>query len=452
MTRRIQKAPMFLGLMAALAMGACDDGESGGEGGAGGGIIIGEGGAGGEGGVGGGVDMGEGGAGGAVESAVQSLSIAALDAPLAGAEHRYVVTATYEDGTTGQLADVDWSSTNDDIVSFADGVATFPYGGSATISATVGGITADLEVTVGCDYPRFPANIVLGKPLAPVTWESVMDEQGNSFPFSLRDASCSAEYKAYDSFLVIVNAEWCPPCQAEIRDLAAESDELEALGAKIVFITLQNQEGGPIDSRGASRFVSRYGDDLPSIRAGVVGSNPEQFFNNPALIQAFPTSFVVRKRDMQVIADSRGLQYALHPLFPVILADLEADWSDPAANIPFENNCEDGGDEASEPNDMPGQAQTVNMGDAFSGGICTAAPDYFRIEAEGDWTFTVEFTHTTGDLDMAFAGEDGRPLADQPGSNSSDDNEALQGTGPALVLLYGYGGASAPYNASLTAR
>ncbi|MGK0362141.1 MAG: thiol-disulfide isomerase/thioredoxin [Bradymonadia bacterium] len=450
MTQRIQKAPMFLGLLAALAMGACDDGDADGAGGSGGIIVA----AGGEGGAGGGADMGmgEGGAGGAVESAVQSLSIAALDDALAGAEHRYVVTVTFEDGTTGVPDAVTWSSTNDDIVSFADGVATFPYGGSATITATVGDVTADLEVTVGCDYPRFPANIILGKALAPVTWDSVMDEQGNSFPFSLRDASCSVDYKAYDAFLVIVNAEWCPPCQAEIRDLAAESDVLEELGAKIVFITLQNQEGGPIDSRGASRFVSRYGDDLPSIRAGVIGSNPEQFFNNPALIQAFPTSFVVRKRDMQVIADSRGLQYSLHPLFPLILADLEADWSDPRANIMFASNCEEGGDEASEPNDMPGQAQSVNVGDAFSGGICTAAPDYFRIEAEGDWTFTVEFTHATGDIDMAFAGEDGRPLADREGATSGDDNEVLQGSGPALIRVYGYGGASAPYNASLTAR
>lgn len=331
MTQRIQKAPMFLGLLAALAMGACDDGDADGAGGSGEIIVVAAGGAGGEGGAGGGADMGEGGAGGAVESAIESLSIAALDDALAGAEHRYVVTATFEDGTTDTLADVEWSSTNDDIVSFADGIATFPYGGEATITATVGDVTADLDVTVGCDYPRFPANIILGKALAPVTWDSVMDEKGNSFPFSLRDASCSVDYKGYDAFLVIVNAEWCPPCQAEIRDLAAESDVLEELRAKIVFITLQNQEGGPIDSRSASRFVSRYGDDLPSIRAGVIGSDPEQFFNNPAIIQAFPSSFVVRKRDMQVIADSRGLEYSLHPLFPLILADLEADWSDPGA-------------------------------------------------------------------------------------------------------------------------
>ena len=45
------------------------------------------------------------------------------------------------------------------------------------LAASVGDVEATLDVTVGCDYPRFPNNIVFNKPLAPVTWDSVLDER-----------------------------------------------------------------------------------------------------------------------------------------------------------------------------------------------------------------------------------------------------------------------------------
>lgn len=452
MNRRILQA---MGLLAAMGLVACDDGDGDGAGGEGG-LIIGAGGeGGGAGGAGGGQnpDMGgEGGEGGGVQAAVQSLSIAPAGEYLAGKEHRFVVTATYDDGSTGELQAVEWSSSNEDIVSFADGVATFPYGGSATITAAVGGVSATLDVTVECDYPRFPANIVLGQAVAPVEWTTAFDETGAEFPFSLREASCSAEFKDFSSFILIVNAEWCPPCQAEIRDLGPEAEHLESLGTKLVFITLQNLNYGPINAQNASRFIDRYARGIRSIRTGIIGSNPERFFNNDAIIQAFPSSFVVRKRDMRVIADSRGLQYALHPLFELIVSDIEADWSDPRANVMFMNECGAGDEEAQEPNNTPAEATPIVVGDRFSAGICDVQPDYWQIDADGPWTFTVEFSHAIGDIDMAFAGPDGRPLADRPAANSGDDNEVLQGEGAALIVVYGFNGASAPYTVSLTAR
>lgn len=457
-------------LVAVAALWACDDGGdggatpdntpdatqgAGGEGGAGGGA--GEGGAGGAGG-----GAGEGGAGGAggevIEARLQSLSIEAPEALFAGRGHTFRLIGTFDDGTERDVAaEADWTSDNADIVAFsgANGVAELPYGGAAKVRAELDGQMAELDVSVDCDYPRYPANIRLGQAVAPVKWDVAFREDGTEIEFDFRKAMCSVEYKDVNAFLLIANAEWCAPCIQEIRRIGPEAQELLDQGGMLLYIVIQNLEYRPATSQSANRHIGRLvGPDSPGIRMGGGEAVPQSFFDNPAIIQAFPTTFVVRKSDMQVIADSRALNYHLDPYFPAILADLEQDWRDPAASvmIPFDSNCEAGDDEAGEPNDMAGQATPIAPG-TYEGGICTAAPDFYRIETEGPWTFTVNFSHAQGDIDIALWDEATNNVARVNGqpvqSAGTADFETISGNGPGVVIVVGYGGASATYSVTL---
>jgi hypothetical protein len=115
--------------------------------------------------------------------------------------------------------------------------------------------------------------------------------------------------------------------------------------------------------------------------------------------------------------------------------------------------CPEGTEEDYEPNDTVEQAAAIEPG-TFSGGICDFNPDFYSVSIEGDWQLDLTFSHAIGDLDVyVWDVANDQPVMDGEnpvGSDSTDDNESFQYSGPAIVFIYGYRGAQAPYELTLT--
>lgn len=362
-----------------------------------------------------------------------------------------VTTGHYADGTGQVLEGVAWTSSDDTVVSVEGDVATAHREGRAILTASSGGFQAMVEAGVGCAYPPFALRLAFGDTFPALRWDSAF-RNGVEGEFALADFYCNDEQYGDKSVLVLVaGAGWCAPCTVYAQRLAPQFPMLEAAGAEIIFFEVEDANYEPATSHFANEHLTRIIGPDKGTRVGDADTLPRpNFLRSSGVIDAFPTVFVVRRSDMRLIADSRMAQYYL-PLLD-IAEDPDADWSNPGAPM-FRNNCEDGDDEAGEPNNSPENATPLAPG-AARGGICDVNPDFYQIDIEGDWRFDIEFSHAQGDIDVfvwdAASNQQVTVNGAPVGAQSSDDNETFTHSGPALVNVYGYQGASATYNIILT--
>ena len=174
------------------------------------------------------------------------------------------------------------------------------------------------------------------------------------------------------------------------------------------------------------------------------------------LVQHLPASFVVRRSDMRVIATqkTRGLT---HLPYVEIAQDPEADWSDPGPPtiVPrLPSNCVPDDEESSEPNNHPDNATVIGIG-SVSGGVCERIGDFYFVDVAGRWRLDLEFSHRVGDLDLILfdgerpvLGRDGYPI----GAGSGTDNETFDWSGPQLIYIFGFDGATSPYRLQISER
>lgn len=441
----------------ALAGTACGDGGGGdGGGGSGGGgdaaLNGGEGG-GGAGGDGGGGAGGDGGNGGEVDGTLSGLEI-----ELTGELNRYQTAplqliGVYADGRRAPVEGaIEWATADADIATVdAEGVATGVHTGEVEVTATFAGLTATQAVTVGCRYPNFPNTIRFNNTMPALGWRGAkyydVAGQSRTLDFTFESFYCDREWDAFDSMVVMIKAAWCGPCTQYAQNrLNPAAGQLVASKSLTVYVEAQDFDGAPADNAYADNHMRRLISSGFGVRVGdasTLGTVPQDnplpaYLQDSSIVSAFPTLLVVRKDGMRVIAESQRTQFNL-PILDIV-ADLYADWSDP--QVVFRNACEPGDDEASEPNDTVEQAAPVTPG-SFTGGICSAEPDFLRVEHAGTWAAQVEFSHATGDLDLAALDPTtGEVLTI---SNSTADVERVEGAGPAILQIFGYGGASAPY-------
>ena len=120
----------------------------------------------------------------------------------------------------------------------------------------------------------------------------------------------------------------------------------------------------------------------------------------------------------------------------------------------IESNC-GGQDEDSEPNNTPSTAATLTPG-TLLGGICDAEPDFYQIETQGNWRFSLAFSNAVGNLDaVLWDPETDSPVRDAGGelvgSFTNEDVESFEHSGPAVVGVFGSQYASAPYTLTFEA-
>ncbi len=360
----------------------------------------------------------------------------------------------YTNGYKEEITDrVSWSSSDSAVISVTEsGEALGVQGGEVKISAELESQKAEVPGIVACFYPSYPDTVRFSKTMPPLYWESAF-QRGEEFNFQLKDLYCDEEtYGDYSVIAFVVGAGWCSACTAYTRDiLKPKASSLENAGVLIVFLEAQDENYEPSDSAYADRHLTRLVGKNFGIRVGSLDTQPVANYlteETNGYIQAFPTVFVVRRSDMKIIADGTRSQNYL-PLEQIARNPYD-DWSNPDDR--FRNLC-DGQEEDLEPNNSAADAAAIEPG-SFDGGICNPGPDYFRVNIPGAWRADLEFSHSTGNLDLWVWDErqdapvllDGVPV----GSYSDDDNESLEYEGPALIRIDGLYGASAPYTFNLT--
>jgi hypothetical protein len=252
-----------------------------------------------------------------------------------------------------------------------------------------------------------------------------------------------------ETIAFVIGAGWCGYCPDNFRRVAGLASAIYESNGMIVWVETQDNSAQSIDSRRANRALAEYIGDAPGYRVGDLTTEPmEGMINASPLVTGYPSGFVVRTRDMHVIAEEASTPFQLDLVG--IAQDPEADWG--SRELSF--NCGPEDEEVTEPNDDVANAAAIEPG-AFQGGICGLNQDFFRVDIPGRWQVDLRFLHSDGDIDVAVWDErtnqamrNGRELV---GGESIDDNEVFQHQGPAIVTVYGYNYASAVYEFELTA-
>jgi hypothetical protein len=222
----------------------------------------------------------------------------------------------------------------------------------------------------------------------------------------------------------------------------------------IVYIEAEDQSGTPATHEFANEFITGIiGEGRPGIRLGDGETlpAPRTLIQSP-VVQSFPSGWVVRRSDLNVIASQHASQYLL-PFVQIAADPNSGEWNGTPV---IEPNCGPEDEEEYEgSNDDPRSAPVIAPGATFDGGICAIGPDYYKIDIEGPWRADVNFQHSIGDLDLYLwdlqAGDIAKDENNRPiGSDSITDNESLEWEGPAVIMIFGYDNETTTYNFSLT--
>ena len=381
-----------------------------------------------------------------------TLIIAPQSATLTpGVPKQFTALGEYATGETKDLTAVAvWSTDDPTLVEIDDadhkGLATVHADGRITITARVGAVEATLTIGHACAYPAdYAAQIVPGEVVPPFGYAVAFGPNTEQVAFSMEDFACDDRYETVHFLL---GTGWCGACSALAQRTGAEGQAIEDAGGLMVYVELEDGDSNPVDSHGATAHYDRLIGSAPGLRVGDLSSSPSaQFLGNAArgIINGYPTTFSVRRRDMRVIAVDQP--------FLAVSQDPDRDWTQPF--VPeFNNNCGEGDDEPSEPNNTPDEAGALEPGQ-HGGGICTPEGDFYQVAIEGRWQLALDFDGGLADLDV-YAWDvaqdgplqiDGRPV----GSDGTTGHEAFEHTGPALIQVLGFRGASAPYQITLEA-
>lgn len=361
-------------------------------------------------------------------------------------------TPTFTPGTGGDGGGNADAGATDDTGAMDDSGATDDTGG-----------TEDGGASTDCTYPDFNGPITRGQVFPDFAWDAKLAD-GTDYTLDMVEFYCDDEkYGQYETMAFGVSTEWCGFCPQWQQYMDYFAEELEARGMLIVFSEVQNATGGPIDSARANQVINGHTDQGNGIRLGDADNIYEpNGLTNGQSADFFPTAFVIRRSDMQIIAHARDTANTIGAYLPFaeIAEDPTADWSNPPAatitpDIPQpEPNCGEEDEEELEAGDQFDSVVTIGEG-TIEGGLCVDTFDYYFVDLEGAWSADLQFTHAVGDLDIyvldeegqQLIGDDGRPI----GSESTDDNEFIEYEGPANIVVVGYQGATATYSLTISA-
>ncbi|MGC6415564.1 MAG: hypothetical protein ACON3Z_00460 [Bradymonadia bacterium] len=376
------------------------------------------------------------------------------------------LTATYVEGetTTDVTADVNWSTSDEAIVTIENGIARILGAGNATIEGRYLETTVSVSVVgIACDYPSNNGTIAFGEVFPDMLWPDAYAPDGSRGPFSLSQFHCSPKYEDRNTLIIVLGAGWCGPCSNMTQNiLNPQAEGLVENGAEILYLEAQDTNYELASSRFAYRHIGDLIAEGPGIRVGELETHVRDqagdwmlspgYVQQQPIVTGFPSVWVLRRSDMRMIADQGRSNFYLP--FELIVADPDADWSDPPPP-PFRSNCEEGDEELSEPNNTAQEAVRVEPG-TFEGGICDENPDFYRFAISGPWRATLEFDGAEADLDMlVYDKRSESPVLDENGrallSNGTGSVEQLEHEGAAIIMIYGYNRTSTSYTLTIEA-
>lgn len=395
--------------------------------------------------------------GGVLEQApISGIEVVADGEFIVGTQVQLRVIATRTDGSQEELTDgIVFTSSDDSIASVdATGLVTVHVGGPVSFIAAAEGFEDVLGERTTCDYPRFAPDIVYGQTMPPLSWPAKWPD-GTDFTLNLADVHCDREWRdKIDTLVVVISAAWCDPCKKYMKELAVAADELETHRTQILYVIGQDTDGAVASTGYGYAYMNRTIKEgrIPGIVVGDLNTSPKPgFVQSSSQLMYWPSSFIVRLRDMQVIASGN---FTDRLDIAKIADNPEADYSNGNRGS-FRNRCGPDDEEKTEPNNLPVQAVPVMAG-TYTGGICADSPDLYRVELSGRWELDLRFDASVGDLDVLVWDENtNKPLVvdgQVNGSTGSTGVERFEHAGVTLVGVHGYNHASAPYTLTITEK
>jgi hypothetical protein len=356
---------------------------------------------------------------------------------------------TEEEGTTK----VTWSSSAPRVLSVdAEGLVTGLAGGEATITATHEGVSSTATVFSTCSYLEDAGDTIdFGITMPNMYWSDAFDKAGEPISISMEDVYCSAEWNDVTALFFVLSTGWCPYCPDYMRNIAAQIENIEAAGGRMILVEVQDNAGAPGDSSDALHWLEMIVGRNVAMGVGDRDVDPSGIWGRSPLLVAFPSTLVVRKHDMKLIADQMRANNTLP--FATIANNVDLDWSDPD-NVEVQN-CEFSDAETAEPNDRPGQAERLEPG-TINAGVCSRSDeDYYQISIEGAWRLTMEFRAYVDDLNVyVWDDANNRILeidGEKVGSYGTTGLETFEHSGPAMIRVESADRGTAPYALTLEA-
>jgi hypothetical protein len=247
-----------------------------------------------------------------------------------GGSLRFTARGVYTDQQERDIGElVSWRSSDPSKLTLStEGVATGVAAGDVEVIAEAEGVEGRVMVRVfdpgACAYPTDADGMIAkGGVMPALVWNDARTSDGTSIDFRLDTFHCSEQYERYSTVAFIVSAGWCPNCPAYMQAVNDRREAIEAAGGLVVFIEIENRAGAPATNAQAHDLVSReIGTDY-GLRVGDGETAPlDRPFGRA--VSAVPTAYVVRRRDMRVIADRFEASGELD--FAAIAADPERNW------------------------------------------------------------------------------------------------------------------------------
>lgn len=258
-----------------------------------------------------------------------------------GGTFRLQTVAWDDAGRSEELTSgVTYASSDENVATVdEEGNVTLVAGGPLTLTATYGELEAHLEARPDCDYPESQDTLRYGNVLPrlrmPAAWPS-----GERFILDLHEVRCDARWKSVETLHFVLSAGWCKPCTAYARALEHQAATLQRKGMQIVIVELQDVAGAPADVDFAYEHLGKITRHIPGIAVGDKGMFPDLFFTKSRYVEAFPSLFVVRTRDMRMIVDGTTDawgKWAKSPGMRLPLAEIaedpDANWSVPPETL-----------------------------------------------------------------------------------------------------------------------
>tara|TARA_R110002020_G_scaffold268819_3_gene484090 strand:- start:32202 stop:32900 length:699 start_codon:yes stop_codon:yes gene_type:complete len=164
-----------------------------------------------------------------------------------------------------------------------------------------------------CQYPGSSGSLLYNEIFPELSWLNAYNSEGDKVELHFLDQYCGSgiDIAHYDSIILAIGAGWCPYCPAYMLYIDAMAEELRENNVLIIYAELQTDTGVSAPSDYAHDYVNNLGI-TSGFRVGDADTWPiMNFLTNSSDIVAYPTAFVIRTRDMRIIANQRDSNYYL---------------------------------------------------------------------------------------------------------------------------------------------